>query len=63
MLSSCVVDLTAFYKRYILDPYGALMSAVNLQGNCNSKYQKLDLSSEDMLESWVNLCANFGYAD
>ena len=39
------------------------MSAVYLQGNSNSKYPKLNPSSDDLLELWVYLCANFGYAD
>ena len=32
-LSLCVADLTAFYKKNILDSYGALLSAIYLQGS------------------------------
>ena len=55
--------MIAFYKKNILNHYGVLIPIVYLIGNSNSRYPKLDPSSEDMLELWVYLCANFGYAD
>ena len=62
-LSFVVADLCAFYKRNILDPFGSLLSAIYLQGCENSKYPKLDPSSNDPLQLWIMRFANFGYSD
>ena len=62
-LTSCLSDLSCYYKKNLLDPFGSLLSAIWLQGSPESAYPFLDPQRNDKLELWIMRSANLGFVD
>ena len=62
-ITSCLADLSCFYKRNLLDVKGSLMSAIWLQSNPNDKYPFLEPTSKAKLRILIIRSANFGFKD
>merc|ERR1712163_46212 len=62
-VSIALADLSCYYKRSIIDPFGSLMSAIWLQGEEGSLYTFLDPTRRNKLELWVFRSPSFGFKD
>ena len=62
-LSFTLSDLSAYYKRNLLSPESALLSAIWLQASDDSDFPFLNPNQKEKLELFVNRSANCGYRD